>query len=62
MPASAAEYSPLTPETLAARLASVAAIKDRLGSDTSAWRTREVGDGNLNLVFVVESPKGALVV
>ena len=23
---------------------------------------REVGDGNLNLVFIVESPKGALVV
>ncbi len=55
-------YAPFTAETLRARLADVPAVADRLGTDTAAWAVREVGDGNLNLVFVVESPQGALVV
>jgi 5-methylthioribose kinase len=55
-------YQPLTIETLPARLGAVPPIVERLGADTKAWRVREVGDGNLNLVFIVESPKGALVV
>ncbi|HWT99735.1 MAG TPA: S-methyl-5-thioribose kinase, partial [Terriglobales bacterium] len=29
---------------------------------TSDWRVKEVGDGNLNLVFIVESSRGSLVV
>ncbi len=57
-----ASYEAFTAQTLPARLASVAAVTDRLGSDTAAWKVREVGDGNLNLVFIVESPMGALVV
>ena len=28
----------------------------------SDWRIREVGDGNLNLVFIVEGPAGGVVV
>jgi 5-methylthioribose kinase len=56
------DYVPFTAETLRARLSDVAAVTDRLGRDTRAWRVREVGDGNLNLVFIVESPQGALVV
>ncbi|MFN3971780.1 MAG: S-methyl-5-thioribose kinase [Gemmobacter sp.] len=55
-------YSPFTADTLRARLADVPAVTDRLGPDTASWRVREVGDGNLNLVFIVESPAGALVV
>ncbi|MFN4158054.1 MAG: S-methyl-5-thioribose kinase [Gemmobacter sp.] len=55
-------YSPFTTDTLRARLAGVPAVTDRLGPDTASWRVREVGDGNLNLVFIVESPAGALVV
>ena len=57
-----APYEALTAETLPRRLAGIAAVADRLGADASAWRVREVGDGNLNLVFVVEGPKGALIV
>lgn len=56
------DYIPFTADTLCARLGDVAAVTDRLGTDTAAWQVREVGDGNLNLVFIVESPKGALVV
>ncbi len=55
-------YEAFTADTLRARLADVAAVTDRLGRDTSAWQVKEVGDGNLNLVFVVTSPSGALIV
>lgn len=56
------DYTPFTTDTLCARLAEVPAVTDRLGTDTSGWQVREVGDGNLNLVFIVTSAKGALVV
>jgi 5-methylthioribose kinase len=56
------DYSPLTAETLPARLCGVEAVAARLGADARAWRVREVGDGNLNLVFIVESPAGSVVV
>ena len=55
-------YQPLSVETFGARLGAVPAIVERLGADAGTWRVREVGDGNLNLVFIAESPKGALVV
>jgi 5-methylthioribose kinase len=54
-------YAPLTVETLAGRLGAVPALRERLG-EPSGWRAREVGDGNLNLVFIVEGPAGGLVV
>jgi 5-methylthioribose kinase len=54
-------YEPLTPDTLPRRLAGVTPIRERLG-DPAGWRVREVGDGNLNLVFIVEGPVGAVVV
>jgi 5-methylthioribose kinase len=52
-------YQPLTVESLAARLA---VLRERLGSPPESWRVREVGDGNLNLVFIVEGAKGGVVV
>lgn len=55
-------YAPLTIETIADRLGALAPLVQRLGGDTSQWQTREVGDGNLNLVFIVESPAGGVVV
>lgn len=55
-------YSPLTVDTLGSRLADIEAVASRIGPDPSAWTVREVGDGNLNLVFIVEGPKGAVVV
>lgn len=56
------EYLPLNTDTLADRLVNVSALSDRLGVVASNWRVREVGDGNLNLVFIVESSQGAVVV
>lgn len=32
------------------------------GAAPQDWRVSEVGDGNLNLVFIVRGPKGALIV
>ena len=38
------------------------AIRARLGGEPAAWQVREVGDGNLNLVFIVDGPAGDLCV
>jgi 5-methylthioribose kinase len=54
-------YAALTVATLPARLGAVEPIRARLG-DPAQWTVREVGDGNLNLVFIVEGPEGAVVV
>lgn len=59
---SSSEYLPLETDTLANRLVGVRAMSERLGSDPGQWQVREVGDGNLNLVFIVESAQGSLVV
>jgi 5-methylthioribose kinase len=58
----AVSFEALTVETISRRLGGLAALRSRLGDDPSAWRTREVGDGNLNLVFIVEGEKGAVIV
>ena len=53
-------YAPLAADTLAGRLGDVPAIRDRLG-DPARWSAREVGDGNLNLVFVLSGPRGRVI-
>jgi len=55
-------YEPLTPESLPARLGQLAAITSRLGEDFASWNVKEVGDGNLNLVFIVAGAKGTVIV
>ena len=57
-----ANYEPLTVETIPARLCNVKAVTELLGTDAAAWVADEVGDGNLNLVFIVKSPKAAVIV
>jgi 5-methylthioribose kinase len=59
---SPATYAPVESATLAATLAALPAISDRLGGKVAQWRVREVGDGNLNLVFIVEGEAGGIVV
>jgi 5-methylthioribose kinase len=54
-------YAPLTVESLPQRLGSLPALRERLGEEQT-WRVREVGDGNLNLVFIVEGETGSAVV
>ncbi len=55
-------YAPLTAQTLGPRLGYLPSLMARIGADPGAWQVREVGDGNLNLVFIVEGPAGGLVV
>ncbi|MDW5317263.1 S-methyl-5-thioribose kinase [Rhizobium sp. PL01] len=55
-------FEALTPETLPPRLGSNAALSGRIGADSAHWKVREVGDGNLNLVFIVEGLTGSAIV
>lgn len=55
-------YEALMVETLADRLDSLPALVERVGHDSATWQIQEVGDGNLNLVFIVSGPKGAVIV
>jgi 5-methylthioribose kinase len=60
--AAPAGYRTLTAETISDYLSAHSTLAERLGGRREAWRAREVGDGNLNLVFIVEGPEGSLVV
>lgn len=55
-------FEALTAETLPRRLGDIAALRERAGRDSSRWSVREIGDGNLNLVFVVRGDRGSVVV
>ena len=55
-------YEALTAETLPRRLGSVAHLAERIGGDPAHWSVREVGDGNLNLVFIVTGGADTVVV
>ncbi|MDB5392984.1 MAG: S-methyl-5-thioribose kinase [Rhodospirillales bacterium] len=56
------QYRPLNEESLATYLAAIPSVAVTLGGEPAAWRVKEVGDGNLNLVFIVEGPAGGVVV
>lgn len=56
------EYRILQEADLREYLAAVPEIADRLGGAPAAWTIIEVGDGNLNLVFIVKGPAGGVAV
>lgn len=53
-------YVAYKPETLRDYLAGKPELAARLGGPPRDWRIQEVGDGNLNLVFLIHGPAGAL--
>ena len=55
-------YEPLSIETIAARLGPIDAISSRIGCDATKWKSREVGDGNLNLVFIIDGDEGSIII
>ncbi|UYG00391.1 S-methyl-5-thioribose kinase [Halomonas sp. GD1P12] len=55
-------YEALDVATLGARLGGVDDVARRVGGDPAQWDVREVGDGNLNLVFIVTGETGSVVV
>ena len=54
-------YQPVNENTLAGILGELSGVRNILGGAPADWRIREVGDGNLNLVFIVEGPRGGVV-
>ena len=57
-----AGYAPLTDTSLRALVSGVPACRDLLKGEPLDWEIREVGDGNLNLVFIVTAGAGGVVV
>ena len=57
-----ATYAAVDGSRLAGALADIPVVRDRLGGEPSGWRIREVGDGNLNLVFIVEGERDSVIV
>jgi 5-methylthioribose kinase len=55
-------YEPLSEASLAPWLSALPGVPERLGGVASDWRVSEVGDGNLNLVFLVDGPAGSVCV
>jgi 5-methylthioribose kinase len=57
-----ATYAPVDGSRLVRALAGIPAVRERLGGKPSDWRVREVGDGNLNLIFIAEGERDGVVV
>jgi 5-methylthioribose kinase len=55
-------YRPLDENAVIPFVSQIQPVKDALGGSPETWRAREVGDGNLNLVFIVTGANGAVVV
>jgi 5-methylthioribose kinase len=55
-------YRILDPGSLPALLDGLSEVRSRLGGRPENWQVREVGDGNLNLVFIVEGTDGSVCV
>jgi 5-methylthioribose kinase len=55
-------YRILDSRSLLALLADLENVREILGDRTEDWQVREVGDGNLNLVFIVEGAVGSVCV
>ena len=56
------DYKTYNEATLPGYLVGLPAVVQRLGGEPGHWRIREVGDGNLNLVFLVHGPAGGVAV
>jgi 5-methylthioribose kinase len=57
-----AGYAPLTAQTISPLLENNLQVSNALGGRSQDWSVREVGDGNLNLVFIVKGPTGGVCV
>ncbi len=62
MPDPAPAYPIFDADSLRAWIGGLSPVRASLGSTPGDWRIREVGDGNLNLVFIVEGPQGSVCV
>lgn len=56
------DYQPLSTDSVAERIAAYAGVAARLGGAPADWDVAEVGDGNLNFVYIVRGPAGSVCV
>jgi 5-methylthioribose kinase len=56
------DYRILREPDLRDYLARLPAVATRLGGSPASWSISEVGDGNLNLVFIVKGADGGIAV
>lgn len=61
-PSEQTRYHALSATSVITYLAGLEWLAARLGADATHWQAHERGDGNLNLVFFVQGPAGAVVV
>lgn len=62
MPGPSPAYRILSAASLPGYLTTRPALAGRLGGSPQAWRVRDVADGNLNSVFLVDGPEGGLCI
>jgi 5-methylthioribose kinase len=55
-------YAPLNERSVLDFVHSIPAVRELLGHDRTAWRANEVGDGNLNQVFIVRGSGQPVIV
>jgi 5-methylthioribose kinase len=55
-------YAPLNEHSVLDFVDRIPPVRELLGSDRDDWQANEVGDGNLNQVFIVRGPAAAVVV
>jgi 5-methylthioribose kinase len=55
-------YEALTILSLPSKLAAIEKIALRVGGPSEGWTVKEVGDGNLNLVFIVSGTVGSVII
>ncbi|CAN0878879.1 Methylthioribose kinase [Linum grandiflorum] len=60
--ASFTEFRPLDEKSLIEYITATPALSGKLGDDVDQMKIKEVGDGNLNFVYIVTSPSGSLVI
>jgi 5-methylthioribose kinase len=56
------DYLILDARTLSTHVVHWPAVRAVLGAQAEEWRIREVGDGNLNLVFLIDGARGSLCI
>lgn len=56
------EYRPLDANSVISFVSQLEPVTEALGGSPDSWQARELGDGNLNLVFIVTGAKGAVIV
>ncbi len=54
-------YRALTADTAAVYLATIPALAAQIGGAPEMWQVREVGDGNLNLVFIMKGAAATII-